>query len=413
MLKPAVALNHFRTAWRNVVRQVSRSRAALIAIAFGVVAMILAAGFIDWNLRFGRDNTILSQLGHLQVMRPGFTEYGRADPYGYLLPEMKPAEKAALEGLPGYRVSAPRLLISGLASSGDTTLSFIGEGVDPAAESSLSAALRFPQGRNLQTGDHKAAIVGQGLALNLGVKVGDTLVLISNTGNGGISAVEAEVVGLFESITKAYDDAALRIPIDLARELMRTEGEHLRLVLLDKTENVPVADRQLRAALPSDRYEVVPWWQLADFYNKTEALFSKQVGFIYLVISIIIVLAITNTMTMMVMERISEIGTMMALGTRQRDIRIMFLLEGTILGGLGALIGIVAGVLLALLISAIGIPMPPGPIMSWPYEAGILLTADNILTAAGVALLTTVLASAYPAWKASRQEIVNALRARI
>lgn len=401
-----------QTGAKNVLRQVSRTSAALTAVVFGVISMILAAGFIDWNLEFGRDHSIESQLGHLQVMKPGFLELGRSDPHGYLLPGHASTDLDDLEALPGYRVDAPRLLISGLASSGDITLSFIGEGVDPEAESILSAALRFPQGRNLAPGEADTVIVGSGLAENLQLGIDDTLVLIANTERGGISAVEARVVGIFESIVKAYDDVALRIPLPLARTLMRTEGEHLRLVLLDHVDSTEAAVQQLRGQLPATRYQVVPWQDMADFYNKTVELFSKQVGVIYLIIAVIIVLAITNTMTMAVMERVGEIGTMMAMGNRRRDILGMFLAEGCILGVLGALIGMGLGALLAILISAIGIPMPPGPTMAWGYEAGIRLAPENLVKATGIALVTTVLASIYPAWKASRLNIVDALRTR-
>lgn len=407
-----IALPQIRTASRNVVRQVNRSRAALTAIAFGVVAMILAAGFIDWNLRFGRDNTIRSQLGHLQVMKPGYLQHGRADPYAYLI-RLQPDEQARLRALPGFVVAAPRLMISGLASAGETTISFIGEGVDPAAEAALSSALRFPHGRDLLAGEAQTAIVGSGLAQNLGLKIGDTLVLIANTHSGGINAVETRVVGIFESITKAYDDVALRIPIELARQLMRVEGEHLQLVLLDDTDVTASAAARLRDQLDPDKYQVVPWSDLADFYNKTSALFAKQVGVIYVIIAVIIVLAISNTMTMAVMERVGEIGTMMALGTRRRGILLMFVVEGCILGVLGALIGLAAGVALAWIISAIGIPMPPGPGMSWGYEAGILVPAGNLIKAAGIAAATTTVASIWPAWRASRLEIVEALRRRL
>lgn len=374
--------------------------------------MILAAGFIDWGLRFGRDNTIESQLGHIQIMKRGFLENGRADPYAYLLAPAIPADDSALTALPSYRLTAPRLLLAGLASSGDITLSFIGEGVDPQAEQNMASSLRFPQGRNLQPGEPKTAVVGRGLAQNLGLEIGSPLVLIANTQDGGISAVEATVVGFFESISQAYDDSALRIPIELARQLLRTEGEHLRLVFLDDTDSVPIALERLRKALPEDRYQVVPWSHLADFYNKTAALFAKQVGVIYVIIAVIIVLSISNTMTMSVMERVGEIGTMMALGTRRSGIRALFLLEGLILGVVGVVVGLVVGVMLAVILSAVGIPMPPGPGMSWGYDAGILLSAKTLLTAAGIALLTTLVASLYPAWKASRLEIVDALRTR-
>lgn len=404
-----IAVVNIQTAWRNVVRQVNRSRAALTAIAFGVTAMILAAGFIDWNLSFGRENTIRSQLGHVQVMKPGFLEKGRSDPFAYLL-DAEDARLDKINALPGVVVSAPRLLISGLASSGETTLSFIGEGVDPTAEAALSSALRFPQGRNLAAGEPKTAIVGRGLAENLGITIDTPIVLIANTDSGGISAVEATVVGIFDSITKAYDDVALRIPIDLARQLMRAEGEHLRIVLIEETSEADRALVWLQENLGSEAYDLVPWYTQADFYNKTAALFSKQVGVIYIIIAVIIVLAISNTMTMAVIQRIGEVGTMMAMGTRRRSILVMFVTEGLVLGLIGVGIGVIVGSGLALLISAIGVPMPPGPGMTWGYDAGIQLSAGNIGNAAAIAILTTGLASLYPAWKASRLEIVDALR---
>lgn len=399
-------------AFRNIVRQVNRSRAALLAVALGTTAMILAAGFIDWNLSFGRDHTIQSQLGHVQVMKPGFLEYGRSDPFAHLMSGEESSRLNGLNDLPGVKVVAPRLMISGLVSSGEQTLSFIGEGVDPGAELIMSSALRFPTGRNLAQDEPNTVVVGRGLALNLGVTVGDNLVLIANTGDGGINAVETRVVGIFESITKAYDDAALRIPISVARDLLRVDGEHLRLVLLERTEATGQMVEQLRTNLASGPYQVVPWNDLADFYNKTAALFKKQVTVIYIIIAVIIVLAISNTMTMAVLERIGEIGTMMALGTRRHGILALFIAEGITLGALGALAGLVLGVLLAGLISLIGIPMPPGPGMNWGFRAGVAISASNLVTAALVALITTTLASLYPAWKASRLAIVDALRAR-
>jgi len=398
------------TAVRNIVRQVNSSRAALTSIAIGVVVIILAAGFIDWNLRFGRDNTIHSQLGHVQIMRTGFLEKGRADPFSYLL-DSKDLDKLDLSRLPGAKVVASRLQLAGLVSSGEVTLSFIGEGVDPIAETELSSGLRFVSGDNLPATDPNTVIVGKGLAENLGVKLDSRIVLITNTENGAVNAVEARVVGLFQSIAKAYDDVALRIPLSLARQLNRTDGEHLRIVLLDETNNTDEAVSWLRQHLDAKRYDVVPWYDLADFYKKTAALFSKQVGVIDLLIALIIVLSISNTMTMSVLQRVGEIGTMMAMGTRSREILFQFVAEGVCLGILGAAIGLTLGIVLALLISAIGIPMPPGPGMSWGYEAGILLSFGVLAKAVAIAVVTTAFASLYPAWRASRMNIVDALRA--
>lgn len=398
------------TAIRNVLRQVGRSRAALTSVAFGVVVLILAAGFIDWNLRFGRENTIHSQLGHVQVMKKGFLDNGRADPYGYLL---APNDHTTVDLMqtPGAVAVAPRLLISGLVSSGETTISFIGEGIDPAQEARLSSGLRFGEGRNLVPGEPDTLVMGKGLAENLGASIGSSIVLIANTEGGAVNAVEARVVGLFESISKAYDDVALRIPIPLARQLMRVDGEHLRIVLLDQTEQTDAALDWIDSRLDHERYAAVPWIDLADFYKKTAALFSKQVGVIDLLIAVIIVLSISNTMTMSVLQRVGEIGTMLAMGNTRRQILGMFVAEGVILGLVGAVAGLLVGLVLALIISLIGIPMPPGPGMSWGYDAGILLSVGSVSKAMAIAVVTTGLASLYPAWRASRMNIVDALRA--
>ena len=154
-----------------------------------------------------------------------------------------------------------------------------------------------------------------------------------------------------------------------------------------------------------------PGAQLADFYNKTVALFSRQMGVVKPIIAIIIVLSISNTMTMSVMERTVEIGTAMALGIRRRRILGLFLLEGGLAGRhRWNLIGVTLGYLLASAISAIGIPMPPAPGMSRGFIAGIIVTPGIVFEALLLALSTTLIASIYPAWRASRLVIVDALR---
>lgn len=156
--------------------------------------------------------------------------------------------------------------------------------------------------------------------------------------------------------------------------------------------------------------EVVPWSKLADFYNKTVVLFSRQVGVVKAIIAIIIILSISNTMTMTVMERTVEIGTAMALGIRRSRILQLFLVEGSLLGAIGGLFGSMVGYGAARLISWIGIPMPPAPGMSRGFTAAIIVTPPAILEAILLAVFTTLIASVYPAWRASRMVIVDALR---
>lgn len=399
----------FRLAFRNLYRQRRRSGLALVAVAFGVVALVLAGGFIEWGLWFGRDSTIHSQLGHLQIVRKGYFDRGIADPYSYLLPKQSP-ELSQIKDLDAVEAVGPRLSLSGLASLGDATISFIGEGVDPAAEQDLSRSLTIRNGLGLSLDDPKGVILGQGLAANLDARVGDSIVLLASPAQGGMNAVEVRVRGVFSTITKAYDDAALRMPIEMARTLLRVDGAHAWVVLLKDTDLTRQTSTRVRQMTAGGNYQVREWRELADFYNKTETLLLRQFGIVKAIIAMIIILSITNTMMMAVMERTGEIGTIMALGTRRRAVMQLFVAEGLVIGLVGAALGLLTGYLLAAVISFFGIPMPPPPGMADAYTARILVTVPLAAESFGLAALTTLLASIYPAWKAARMVVVDALR---
>ena len=399
----------FSLALRNVVRQRRRSAVAIGAVAFGITALLLAGGFIEWIFMDFRESTIQSQLGHLQIVKPGYHDAGKADPYAYLLPDAIPELEAPNEAR-RIKTVAPRLSFSGLVSHGDATLSFIGDGVSPQDEAAFGKGVQISAGKNLSADAPLSVIMGEGLARNLGVKVGDKVVLLANTASGATNAVEVAVVGLFSTVTKAYDDAALRVPIATARTLVRTKGSHVWVVLLNDTSDTDRMLATLRGKLGQDKLEVVPWYKLADLYNKTAELFTKQIQGIRLIIALIILLSISNTMTMSVMERISEIGTSMALGVKRIGILRLFVSEGVLLGFFGGLLGLLTGVTAAAIISAIGIPMPPPPGMAHGYTGEILVTWRIAFEAFLLAVGTTLVASMYPAWTASRKQIVDALR---
>lgn len=394
-------------AARNLLRQRRRALLALATVCGGVVAYLLAGGFIHWIFQDMRESTIHSQLGHIQITRPGYFREGLGDPYSYLLPA---DATAASEAGGGVRTVAPRLAFSGLVSKGDDTVSFVGEGIDPAREAPITRAITIVAGRDLTDSGPDAVLLGEGLAANLGAAPGDLVVLLATTADGGINAVELEVAGLFATITKAYDDTVLRAPIEVARRLMRVEGATSWVVLLDDTEATARTASALANRLPPDAFEIIPWSDLADFYNKTVELFSRQVGVVRILIALIVVLSISNTLSMAVIERTSEIGTSMAIGVRRRGILGLFLWEGALLGVAGGVIGVALGYLCGALVSAIGIPMPPPPGMARGYVGQIAISPALALDAFLLAFVTTLVASIFPAWKASRMNIVDALR---
>lgn len=398
-----------RIALRNVLRQRRRSAFGVLSVAFGVVALLLAAGFIEWVFWAMREDTIRSRLGHYQVVRDGYFAKGVADPFNFLLADGK-GQREMLEREPGVRAVAPRLNFGGLIAAGESTLSFMGEGIVASKETAFDRAVVIQSGRGLADDDANGIILGEGLAANLGVKVGDTVTLLANTREGGINGLDARVRGTFSTVVKAFDDTALRVPLPLAQKLIRVSGVHTWIVVLDDTARTDQAVVSAKARLADPSLEVVPWTTLADFYNKTVVLFSKQVGVMRMIIAAIIILSILNTLTATVMERTGEIGTSMALGVRRAAILRQFILEGLMLGVVGGILGLTLGWLLATVISAIGIPMPPPPGMARGFNGAIRVTPSLLFDAAALALVTTLLASLYPAWKASRLNVVDALR---
>lgn len=399
-------------AFRNLWRNPSRTAISVLSVAGGVVAFLLASGFIEWIFQDMRESTIRSQLGHLQIVKPHYFEKGIADPYAFLLPAAS-AEQTLIEQTSGVLSLSPRLAFSGLISHGDATIAFIGEGVDPEREQGISSRVTITQGHDLLDGGSRkraTVLLGEGLANSLGIAPGDAVVLLATTANGSPNALELEVAGTFATVSKEYDDRALRLPIALARKLMRVDGATTWVALLDRTEQTEQVAKALSTRLPRDRFEVVPWTALADFYNKTVVLFSKQVNVLKLIVSAIIILTISNTQMMNVLERTTEIGTSLAVGQRRKFVLHTFLAEGFLLGVFGGVSGLALALLATAMINAIGIPMPPPPGMARGYVAQIVIPFSLALEAVILAFGTTLLASILPAWKASRLNIVDALR---
>lgn len=394
---------------RNLGRNTRRTVAAVLTVASGVIAYLLAGGYIAWIFEDMREATIHSQLGHIQIVRPQFFDKGIADPYAFLLPSGD-AEKQAIEKLPGVVALTPRLIFSGMISHGEVTVVFSGEGIDPQLEKPISNRITLLEGQELSDADQKAVMMGEGLAASLGVKAGDQVVLLISTANGGANAIEVDVSGVFATITKDYDDHALRLPVNQARKLMRVAGATSWVVILDRWQQTDATVQSLKSNLPSRNFEIVPWHALSDFYNKTVELFSKQVNVVRVIIGLIIILTITNTLTMTVLERTTEIGTSLALGLRSINLMKLFVIEGLFIGILGGVTGLILGYALATLISAIGIPMPAAPGMAHGFTGHIIVTPELAVDAFVLAVGTTLLATAFPAWKAGRMNIVDALR---
>ena len=402
-----------KLGFRNLLRARRRSAYALAAVCFGVIAILLSEGFTEWQFHALREATIRAQLGHIQISKPGFHELGAADPEAFVI---TPSNKllANMEALPGVELITPRLNVVGLASTGEYTLSFLGEGVHAEKEQAVSDQLEIIEGQQLRS-DQAGVLLGEGLAQALHAKIGVPVVLMVNPQGGALNAVELPVRGIFRSNVKAFDDIGLRLNIEQAQKLVRTKGAHVWVMLLGRTEATEETLAAVQGLLTQHKsgLDATPWNELSDFYNKTVRLFSRQILVVNLLIQAIVVLSVSTLMVMSVAERTGEIGTVMALGTRRRTILAQFLIEGALLGLTGSLMGLLLGFGLAELISWIGIPQPPPPGSNRAFIGQIFVTPTIAFNVLVFTTLAAIAASFFPAAKAAKLEIVDALRTSV
>jgi putative ABC transport system permease protein len=406
------ATNLLRLAARNVQRQRMRTTMTLAAIVFGVVGIILSGGFVrDILVQLG-EALIHSQSGHLQVARSGYFTHGSRKPSEYVVadPEALRARIAAVEETDDVM---QRLSFSGLLTNGRSDLAIAGEGLEPEREARLGTFLVLTAGRQLANRDRYGILLGHGVARALRLAPGDAASLVVTTGDGTMNTLEFEVVGVFRTFSKDYDARAVKIPLAAAQELLDTRGANTFVVSLKRTHDTNRVARALAGPLAAEQLEVRQWDELNDFYAKAVDLYNRQFGVLQLIILGMVLLSVTNTVNMTVFERTGEFGTMRALGNRNTDVFALIMAESALLGAIGATFGVAAGMLLALGISGVGIPMPPPPNADIGYIARIRIVPTVVAGAFAVGVLATLLAAIAPAVRVARTPVVDALRQNV
>ena len=400
-----------RLAFRNVLRNRRRTALSLLAIAAGAAALIVNGGIIYDIFGALREDAIRGRHGHLQIRRQGYAAGHQAEPWRYALGAGEADSLIAELGRwPEVEGATARLDFSGLIQAGARSASFLGEGVAPADEPRFSTQIAVIEGTPLAAGGPPAVLLGRGLAAKLGVRAGDGAVLLAQTVDGGFNALDVEVAGIFEGGLKEYDDWVLKVPLAVARTLLQWPGCHRLVVLLRDTEATDRVAARLRSAFAGRPLELETWRSLAVFHNQVVALFRRELDVIKLIIATIVVLSIANTMSMSVLERTREIGTVMAMGAGPGRVVREFLLEGAILGVAGGLAGLGLGAAVAALITRVGIVFPSPPGSTRPYVGGCDVVPAVAAFAFGLSVASATLAALYAARRAARLEVVDAPR---
>ncbi|MGZ3723304.1 MAG: ABC transporter permease [Bdellovibrionales bacterium] len=401
----------FRIALRNVLRNRRRTILNVTMIASGIAAMVVFRGFAHNLTEKLQWVAIKTQYGHLQIANNKTWNPSASDaPKDHLI-QIDPAFKAKIDGLKEVAYSSGRLTFFGLINNGENSLSARGVGFDPGVEKQMLGSMRMISGHNL-TGDSKfEMILGKGLRDQMGIADGSQMTLMAYTFDGSINAVDVELVGTFQSGLAEVDNSTFFVPLTTAQKLLDTDSIERLVIQLNQTQDTPAIKALLSKDVPAGM-AIKAWNEMALYYQQVVEYFNMQNMVIQWILMLLALLAIGNIVGMSIAERTGEIGTVRAIGNSRLNVITQFLIEGFILGILGGVFGCILGYWVAKFLNVLRIPIvTPGASLPIPLEVDIL---PKVFGDAMIAMcLMAVLATLIPAIRASRIEIVEALKRNI
>ena len=403
---------YLRLAWRNIWRHRRRTVIVVIAIAMSLWMMMFYDAFVAGfnNAIYG--NAIKFLGGNIQIHAEGFSENSSKTP---LLPlaNDQAAVDAALE-IPNVVAASRRINTGGLATTREGAFPVSITGIEPEAELPVSLpAQNITSGRYLQADDLDSVLIGQGLASAMGVEVGDRFTLAGRSAHEQMRQRTVTVVGIYDLGMGEIEKRSVFMSIKEAQDLYGLPGQTTEVVVtLERLGEEAVVIAKLEKSIPG--YEVASWETNFPELKAALATKGKAMDIFGFIIILVAGIGIMNLLMMAVYERTREIGLMGAMGLKPRQISLLFILEGVMMGIVGLIAGIVTGIALNGLMGVVGFDFTAFSTVT-EYAALInervypTLGMENLIGRALPILIISALASLYPAHEASRREPAEAL----
>lgn len=402
-----------KLAARNLLRNTRRSGISLAMVALGLGLIVVTINFQGGSYDNILGAAISSTAGHVVVQAPGW----RDDPDPERVLEDSHAVAATVrEALPDAIVTH-RAFLGGLLTSPTGSVAVSLTGVAPEAEAQASTLdEHLVQGEWL-SGEEGEVELGVKLAEQLGVGLGDKLVFMGQVGEADMVSVLLRVKGIFHTGSPELDAFTITTSLaDAQKVLPGTDPATQVAVHLDSASGTDRALATVQAALPGIDADILDWEHAIPVLREQMAMDEAMSDVIYTMMGCIVAVGLVNTVLMGVMERMREFGVLLAVGMRPRRLARLVMLEGAVLGVVGALLGLGLGVLGTWPLAVWGIDY--GEMMNNTMNVGgaiepIIYAGWDVermfAYAAGAAVLT-LLATLYPAYKVTRLSPVQAIR---
>ena len=409
-----------KMAWRNIWRNPRRTVLTIAAIAFACLLLVFMLSF-----QFGSYETMINASikvhnGHLQIQAEGYEDNQEIrrvieNPGPIML---------ALDEMADIQAVTPRARSFALVSSRQRTYGVVIEGVVPDTEAQVSTLkLIVRQGTYFENnvGDigMPEALIGELLARNLKVTVGDELTVLGQGRDGSIAATVVRVGGIYNSGMDEFDRSAIQIPLEAFQEVFSMGPAVHEIVIVGRhladAAGINVAIRSALDRLDSTNALVVlDWEQLMPGLKQAISMDLVSGAIFYLILIMVVAFSILNTFLMSIFERTHEFGILMAMGTRPGRLTRLVLTESAGMTIVGVATGMLLGCLVTWYFMHTGVNLSGSDEIARQFGIpGVLYPRLTLLSATAGPLAVfgiTLLAAFYPAIKIRRLQPVEAMR---
>ena len=401
----------FQIAWRNIWRNKSRSLVVISSIIIGVWAGIFILAF-SWGMyKNNIDETVFKQLSHIQIHHPTFIEENDSK---FTISNIDTIV-GQLQADNRIDAISSRVISTGMISSPTTASGVKIYGINPLSEVrqiALDESVR--EGAYFNSGKENEILIGEKLAKKLKIKLNSKVVLTFTNVQSELVSGAFRVGGIYRSKNISLDEVNVYVQQDHLRELLELKpSESNEIAILVKDEEQLDAIKNYSSTLVS-KGKIEDWKELSPELGMIIESFNLYTYILTGIILLALTFGIINTMLMSVLERIRELGMLMAIGLNKRKIFLMIMLETFYLTLVGSPLGLLLGWLTVTLLGKIGIniSMFSEGLASYGFSSMIYpaLDGQNYFIIAFMCFVTALLSAIYPAYKALQLNPSEAIR---
>ncbi len=401
----------FKLALRNLIRNRVRTFLNLLMIISAFSAIVIFRGFAHYMLHTVEVSFTEGQNGHIQIAMPAIwnDDLPKHKEDAYIENHTEIEEN--LLSVTGIKLASGRSNSYVLLINGDKSVGAQALGFDPKLEPNIEKALTITEGEGFSKELKFEILVGAGLQRALQLKIGQTISIVSQTLIGSMSSLDLEVKGVVKTGFADLDNSTVYLPLGVAQRLLGTVRVERIAILLKKGASLEDSLAKVKEILKNhSQLQAKSWKESATFFRQLTDFYKVQNRLVEIILSCLVFFGILNTLGMSIYERIGEIGTLRALGDHSEAVLFQLVLEGLLLGLIGALFATPIASLISFGFSSLELPiLMPGASQTMPIH--IEPVGVDYLISGAVVGLTCFVASLWPAQRAIRLSIVDALRA--